>query len=77
MNVCGHTKILGDNITPSQQMFGRRGIFQHDKDPQHAANITQFFFEKNAFDKSGQKLCHWTCISQDHSCMLVKVCAHR
>lgn len=31
------------NMTPSLKKVGRRGLFQHDIDPKHNANITQEF----------------------------------
>ena len=39
-----------DKMTPSLQNFGRRGIFQHDDDPKHTANITQEFLLNKHYD---------------------------
>ena len=46
MNACGYTQILADKMTPNLQKLGRRGIFQHDDNPEHTAKTTQEFLKQ-------------------------------
>ncbi|MCI4393262.1 hypothetical protein PGIGA_G00155500, partial [Pangasianodon gigas] len=60
MNACGYTKILADKMTPGLQKLGRRGIFQHDNDPNHTAKIMQEFRKKKKL-----KTMTWPSMSPD------------
>ena len=46
MNTCGYAEILADKMTTRLQKLGRRGIFQHDNDPEYTAKIMQEFLKK-------------------------------
>ena len=46
MNACGYIKIMANTMTLSLQKLGRRGIFQHDDNPEHTAKTTQEFLKQ-------------------------------